>query len=194
MTRLFPLLLAGCIPLSFSGSSVPTDHVVKLSRADIEAASSTACVLPWVTSSARANKKAALAELEARGIRIVEKLVLRSSTAMPRRLYVGKDFWKKDLETQTEVLTHEVFHYCQRDMMGPSFDEDWAESPGRWKIEMPAFAQQVRTAVLHGASDEAVQDWIDKRIVSIRNSYLLWNLEPVQYETETRKVLEAAAH
>lgn len=192
MKRLFPLLLTACVPLSFSGSSHPTDHVFRLTPEDIAAANDGSCVQDWIGPAPGLNRAAALKRLDARGVTISERRVLNHVTAYATHLRVGKGFWKKPLEDQAAVLSHELVHYCQRDLLGDVvFVELYAHSAGRWRLEVPAYAQSIRTFQVQGLSEEELQSYIDKKLISVRSFYMLWDIEPGQYEAETRSAWEA---
>lgn len=194
MKRLAPLLLAACIPMSFSGSSVPTDHTFRLTPEDIAAAGGRSCIQDWIGPDPGPNRAEALKRLKARGVKVSEREILPWTTAYARDLRVGKDFWEKSLEDQAAILSHEFVHYCQRDRLGNmAFVELWEHSAGRWRLETEAYAQSVRTYKTQGLPQEHLDAYIDKRILSLRNFYWLWDIEPGQYVEETRKVLEAAA-
>jgi hypothetical protein len=190
---LISCLLCSCIPIAISGSNVPTEHTFQLTEKDIAAASSEECVQEWVTDDPVANHGMALALLEERGVKVTERSAIRFVTAFERRLRLGDGFWDKPTSIQAEILSHELVHYCQRDQLGDrAFELAYAHSAGRWRIEVPAFAQNVRTMREQGVSHDELQMYIDSRIVSLRNFYLLWDIAPDQYEKETRPILESA--
>jgi len=191
MRKVLPiLLLAGCA-FRISGASAPTDETVRLTPADIAAAESDVCVQDWVGPHPGPNRAKALSLLDDRGVVVIERRVLRRTTAYARRLRVGKDFWKRPLAEQSAILSHELVHYCQRDLLGDEqFVVDYGDSVGRWRLEVPAYAQTIRTMILQG-DGKWVDGYIDDRIPRMRNFYLLWNIDPAQYETETRRIWEA---
>lgn len=191
MKRLFPLILAACIPVKLSGSSVPTDHTFRLTPEDIAAAHDTACVQDWIGPDPGPNRAEALKRLEARGVKISERKVLASTTAYATVLRVGHGFWEKPLEEQAAVLSHELVHYCQRDVLGDvAFVELWGHSAGRWSLEVPAHTQGIRTYKAQGWTDEQVGAYIEWKIGKMRNFYWLWDIDPGQYEEETRRAWE----
>jgi hypothetical protein len=191
MLRLSPLILAACVPLSFSGSNVPTDHTFTLTNEDIAAAESDECAVEWITDDAGLNRDQALSLLDDLGVRIVEREVAKFTTATPRRLFVGKGFSERPIPSQATTLTHELVHYCQMDASNAIFVKSYAHSAGRWRIEVPAFSQSIRTMIRQGESDELVSDYIDAKLVSMRDFYFLWDIDQAQYEMETRRIWES---
>lgn len=190
------IALAACLPLSFSGSSVPTDHTFKLTAEDIAAAADTSCYQEWVGADPEANRDEALRRLEARGVDIVERTASRFTMALRGQTRVGKGFWENPVAVQAVILTHELTHYCQRDDLGDDeFDTAYAHSAGRWRVEVAGHAQSIRTMKAHSpdAAAGAVAEYIDVQLVKMRDAYWLHDIEPGQYEGETRKVWEAAA-
>lgn len=188
MLRLTPLLLAACIPLSFSGSNVPTAHTFSLTAEDIAAAESDECAVGWITDDAGSNRDQALSMLDDLGVRIVEREVAQFTTATPRRLYVGNGFSERPIPSQSTTLTHELVHYCQMDASSAIFVASYAHSAGRWRIEVPSFSQSIRTMIRQGASDANVATFIDGKLVSMRDFYWLHDIDPAQYEMETRRI------
>jgi hypothetical protein len=191
MRRIPLLLLVGCAPLHFSGASFPIEHTVGLTEMDISAARSTTCLQAWIGPDPGPNRAEALKRLEARGVRISERRVLPWTTAFAGELRVGAGFWEKPLAEQSTILSHELVHYCQRDRLGNAvFVETWENSPGRWALKMPAHVQTILTMKAQGTSEPALEAYIDKRIMTMRDFYLLWDLDQKQYLTVTREIWE----
>lgn len=188
MRKLGILLLAACGPTTFSGSNVPTEHTFLLTDADIQTASSNECALAWIGSDPDANRKKALEILKERGIRVSEKSPTRFITALPKHLLLTPGFSEKPVDLQAALFSHELVHYCQREKLGPDFDAGYRHSAGRWRIEVPGYAQQFRTYVAQGMAPDAVSKEISSRLVSMRKTYMLWDIDPEQYETETMRV------
>jgi hypothetical protein len=185
-----PFILAACLPLSFSGSNVPTDRTFQLAPEDIGAAGSDECAIDWITDDPTFNRDHALALLDDLGVKVVERKAGKFTTAMPRRLYVGAEFWGKSYAVQSVILTHELVHYCQRSDMGAGFERTYMHSAGRWSLEVPAFAQSIRTMIRQGASLRDVSNYIEAKLVSMRDFYWLHDIDPIQYDRETRRVWE----
>ena len=96
----------------------------------------------------------ALAELDARGIRLVEWN--RSySLAGRNTLWLRKGFSAANPEPQARTLHHELVHYCQRDKPGP-----FQYVRNRYSYELQAWRQGVRTSVVAGDSCEAIRTWM----------------------------------
>jgi len=186
------VFLGACIPLSFSGSNVPTPHTFMLTEADVAAAADVSCVQGWVTSDPQANRNEALRRLKALDIPVIERPGVRFTTALRGQLRVGRGFSEKPVWDQAVILTHELYHYCQRGKLGDNaFDKSYAHSAGRWGIETPAYGQSIATLVAQGANEDAIGAYIEDRLVSMRDFYWLHDIDPQQYEEETRKVWES---
>jgi hypothetical protein len=188
------VLLAACGPVKVSGSSAPTEHTFRLTNADLESAADPSCYQDWVGHDPEANVAEALERLHAIGVEIVERKALNFVTAFRHELRVGKRFWENPADEQAMILTHELVHYCDRERLGDaSFERAYLHSSGRWRIETPAYAQEWRTAIAQGETPEMISERIAVRLLSMRNFYWLWDIDPEQYETETRRIwLEAA--
>ncbi len=191
MRWILPLTLAACIPVTFSGSNVPTDHVFRLTADDIAAAESSTCAQDWVEDDVQFNVHTAIAELDDRGIKIVERKRRGFSVAAPRRLYVGKGFWDKPVASQAVTLSHELVHYCQRAALGAKFEDAYLHSAGRWRLEVPAYAQSIRTMHEQGTDEQALANVIGIRLTKMRDDYFLHDIDPAQYEMVTRRIWEA---
>jgi hypothetical protein len=188
------IALAGCFPVHISGSNVPTDNTVQLTEADIAAAEGyiESCKVDLVSDDAQEVVDQALAELEDRGVDVVERNHLKFTTAFRGRLEVEKGFWNTTVERQAMILTHELVHYCQRDQIGNrAFIEAYENSPGRWVIEVPGEAQFIRTGIAVGYEGWSAEKYIDDRLPRMRDFYWLHDLEPVQYSRETRRIWES---
>lgn len=188
------IVLAGCFPIKISGSNVPTDHTVQLTDADIVAAEGyiDSCKVDLVSNDAQEVVDQVLAELEDRGVEVAERKHLKFTTAFKGRLEVAKGFWDRPISWQAMILTHELVHYCQRDDLGNrAFLEAYENSPGRWVIEVPGEAQFIRTGIAVGYEDWSAEKYIDDRLESMRDFYWLHDLEPVQYNRETRRLWES---
>jgi hypothetical protein len=180
--------------LSFSGSNVPTEHTFRLTEADVEAAADVSCAQEWVASEPGENRDEALRLLKERDIPVIERPGVRFTTALRGQLRVGRGFSEKPVSLQAVILTHELEHYCRRDKIGDNaFDKGYAHSAGRWRVETPAYGQSIATLVAQGANEEAVAQYIDEQLVSMRDFYFLHDIDPEQYEEETRKIWEAWA-
>ena len=188
------VFLFGCFPIHISGSNVPTDNTTLLTAADIAAAEGylESCRVDLVSNNAQEVVDQALAELKERHIRIVEREKLTFTTAFRTRLEVKKGFWDEPVAYQAATLTHELVHYCQRrDLGNLTFEKSYANSPGRWRIEVPAVAQDIRTAVAVGFEDWSPRKYIDEKLPGMRDFYMLHDLDPIQYELETRRIWES---
>jgi hypothetical protein len=193
MRKLGLLVLVACGPTTISGSNVPTEHTFELTEADIEAGASNECALAWIGSDSEVNRKKALDILAERRIRIWERNPSGFITSFPKRLWLTPDFSDKAVALQAAILSHELVHYCQRDKLGADFEADYLHSAGRWRLEVPAYAQQFRTYVAQGMTADDVAVEISLQVESLRTRYLLWDIDPEQYETETRRIWVLAA-
>jgi len=192
MKRLLLLLLISCAHVSLSGSNVPTDHTFALTAEDISAANDASCRQEWVTDDPASNVKTAVALLDKRGIRLTERDAARFTTATRYTLRLGKGFWDKPVETQAVVLSHELVHYCQRDALGnDAFELSYLTSSGRWRVEVPAYSQSIITLRVQGMSAAEAGTYIEDRLEKMRDFYWLWDIDQIQYDTETRKAWKA---
>lgn len=191
-TGFLALLLVSCLPSRISGSSVPTEHTFRLTDGDLEAGASADCAQGWVTGDPEKDVKIARAMLDARGVKIVERNPGTTATALEHRLVVERGFGKKPLAAQAEIYSHELVHYCQRDAQGwIPFEEAYFTSDGRWRTEVPAYTQSFRTELLQGRPAAQVRKNIEGRLSSMRDGYWLWDINPEQYEAETRRIWES---
>ena len=182
-------LAVGCLPTQISGASAPTEHTFKLTDADLAYVEQDDCAQDWVTGNAEADLELAHAKLKDRGVKIRGRNFVAKATAFERVLWVAKDFDDLDDATQARLLSHEHYHYCQRDELGDiAFEESYFNSPGRWRIETPAYRQTFRTMIMQCEPISTVAKKIDGQVKSMRDMYLLWDIEPEQYETVTRKI------
>lgn len=189
---LIALLLVACLPSRISGSSVPTEHTFRLTEEDLEAGASTSCAQAWVTGDPAKDIATARTMLRARGVKIVERNPGTTATALEHRLLVERGFHNKPPKVQAEIYSHELVHYCQRDAQGwIPFEEAYFTSDGRWRAEVPAYAQSFRTQVLQGRARDEVRRDIGRRISSMRDGYWLWDIDPKQYKVETRRIWES---
>jgi hypothetical protein len=135
----------------------------------------------------------ALSLLEERGIKITEREAAKFTTAGRYTLRLGSGFWEKPTEVQAMILSHELVHYCQRDALGDrEFELAYAHSAGRWRVEVPAYSQSIRTMSAQAAGEQAVENYVDDKLMSMRDFYWLWDIDQVQYFQETRRAWEAA--
>ncbi len=181
--------LLGCLPVQVSGASEPTEHTFMLTEADLAYVESDTCRQDWVTGSPATDLETAETMLDERGVRIKPGNPVATATALARTLRVSKDYEKRDTAGKAILLSHELVHYCQRDEQGhTAFEESYFASAGRWRAEVPAYLQSFRTMLLQCMPIPVVEAAIEKRIMTMRDTYLLWDIEPTQYETETRRI------
>jgi hypothetical protein len=196
MKRLLPLLaltLAACSSLSFSGASAPTDYTVRLTPADLAFVNTHACEQTWVTGNAEADLRAGAAILADHNVTLAVGNPVATATALARKLVVTRDYAAFPDAQKVHVLSHELVHYCHRDLLGNAqFDADYLNSPGRWRTETPAHLQSFRTMRIQCATIQEVESAIEDRLVSMRDQYLLWDLDPEQYMAETRRIWRTA--
>lgn len=195
MRRLaLPLLLVGCLPTQISGASAPTEHTFKLLDSDIAYIEADVCAQDWVTGNVASDLVIANEMLDDRGVEIQPRRIDGlQATALATRLKVPKDFYQRDEADQASLLTHELVHYCQRAAQGDiPFVEGYFASPGRWRTEVPAYTQTYRTMRLQGVSIPVIEEKIEARVLSLRNSSWLWDIEPTMYVEETRRLLRRA--
>jgi len=192
MRKIFlPVIFSFGCAFSINGSNVPTEHTSQLAPKDISQAEEfiVKCALDWIGPEPEQNKVRALEELEDYGIKIIARNPFRFATAFRRRLLVGKDFYSKPTWEQVELLTHEIIHYCERDILGDKeFEKMYGESAGRWSLEIPAQAQVINTGIAHGASAEQADKWIESELPHTQKYYWLYNIDPKQYEEETKRI------
>lgn len=189
-------LLAACKPpAEFSGAKEPTPYTFALTEADIAKAESDDCAQAWVTGDSPADVEAAFAVLDDLRVKIKRGTnPIATGTALRNTLWVDRDLFDKDLDYQVQLLSHELVHYCDREKDGDvDFDARYFHSAGRWVYETRAYAQSVRTMKIQRQDDGVIQLWIDRRVASMRDKYWLHDIDPAQYLTETRRILEAAA-
>lgn len=189
---LLPLLfafLASCIPLAISGSTVPTEHTFQLTAHDIAAAESTDCAQAWVTGDVHTDLAAAKAKLKKLGIRVKVGNRTGFHMALRRKLWLQPGFFEMSKPEQVVFFSHELGHYCQRGEMGDTaFEKATLHSAGRYRAETPMYAQGFRTMLIYCVPPEKVEAAIEDRLVRFRDSYWLWDIDPEQYETETRRI------
>ena len=147
------LAFASACTLTISGASAPTENTFLLSEADLAAGKSEECLLDWVGKDPEANSERALQELEALGIEIKKRERIKFTTAFRNELRVGKNYDEKSPKAKAVLLTHELVHYCQREKQGDAaFDVAYADSAARWRTEVPAYVQSIRTMRAQGLS------------------------------------------
>ena len=197
--RVLALALAcftGCgTPLSFSGASVPTPHTFNLTADDLAEAEDESCAQTWFTGDAEADIERVDEILTMEGLKIVHWNPTGSAGTSGRQsIYVDKSYKDKSAADQALLMSHELVHACDRKRLGDAtFEQRYFHSAGRWVFEVRAYAQTVRSLVAQGASAKRVAAYIDDRIVSLRQGYWLHDIDPSQYEQETRRLLELAA-
>lgn len=193
MRQLGPLILlfiAGCLP-PFSGSSLPVESPTPLSEADIVYAKSTDC-LHEITGDPAQDLASVEAFLNERAVRIQElkKDIWPFATALRGRVLVPQGFNERTAASRAALLNHERVHYCERDQFeGNDFERAYAKSTNRFRFEIPAYRMSVRVMKAQGKTDAALCKYINHRVERLRDGYLLWDLEPEQYEAEARRIL-----
>lgn len=196
MSRLFYasilVFLLGCGAFRFSGASEPTDHTFKLTADDIAYVESDECVQRWVTGDAEEDLAKARELLKERRVKIVKGNPIAMATALKRKLLVSDKFDAMTDEGEVVLLSHELVHYCHRDEQGSEFDMNYLHSAGRWRTETAAYLQGFRSMLLLCTPIGDVEDDIEKRLVAMRNMYLLWDIDPQQYVAETRRIWRSA--
>ena len=189
-----PLLLAGCGALQISGAAAPTDDTFKLTAEDIAYVEADACAQTWVTGDASADLATAHKMLADRGVKIVPGNPIATATALARKLRVSAEFHQYSDEEQVVLLSHELVHYCHRDEQGDSaFEASYLNSAGRWRTETGAYLQGFRTMLLLCAPVANVEAAIESRLKTMRDKYLLWDIDPEQYIAETRRIWQSVS-
>lgn len=181
----------GCFPTKISGAQAPTEHTFRLTARDVDIAVSWGqrCAQDWVTGDSTKDVETALGLLERRGVRVKVGNPVAGGTALRRTLLVSKDFETSSAASKARLLSHELVHYCERDLLGhKAFEELYAHSAGRWRIETPAHLQQFATLALQGATQPALAEAIEARLPTMRDSYWLHDIDPEQYAAETRAI------
>ena len=186
-------LNASCLPTQISGASAPTEHTFPLSAEDIAAANDTNCHQYWVTGDAQADLDEALKQLAERKVKIVEGNPIAMATALKHRLFVSPGFAKLAVAQKAPLLAHELVHYCQRDQMGSvAFEQSVGHSKGRWRIEVPAYAQSIISHAKQGIDPQVLADYTDELLHKLRDNYWLHDIAPEDYERETLNAWDAA--
>ena len=179
----------GCMPTQISGARAPTPYTFNLLDSDIAYAEADACAQDWVTGNVEQDHETAHALLKERGVKIRGRNFIATATALARTLWVSKGFNKRSDADQVVLLSHELVHYCQRDEQGgTAFEESYFASPGRWRAETPAYLQSYRTMLMQCVSIPVIEAKITERVKTMRNKYVLWDLDPEQYESETPQI------
>jgi len=183
------LVLTSC-GLQFSGASAPSEHTFKLTEADLEEAASVDCDQAWATGNADADIAAGLQILAERKVRVIKKNPFAGGSALAYRLYVTPEWDERPSNWKATLLRHELTHYCDRDRLGDTqFEIRYAHSAGRWVLETRAYAQSVREWSALGASEAQLRGYVDEKVGDLRDQYLLWDIDPAQYEAETTRIL-----
>lgn len=184
------LLISGCAPLAFSGANKPTEHTFELTPEDLEEAARLDCEQAWFTGDPAEDIATAFDRLSLASVDVVYRNPIAGGTAGQSRLYLARNFPERPPQAQARLLRHELTHYCDRKRLGDAtFERRYAHSAGRWVLEVRADVQQVRGFRDQGASAKDLRAWIDKEISTMRDVYWLWDIDPEQYEAETRRIL-----
>lgn len=185
------LLFFNCLPSAFSGASAPTAHTFELTPHDVEVANNWTkqCEQSWVTGDAEKDLKIAKAELSRHNVKIRVGNPGASGTALRRTLLIAKEFQNASATDQVRLFSHELVHYCQREKIGhAAFEELYTHSAGRWRIEVPAYAQTFRTLLIYGTDADQVNQAVEARLSSMRNTYWLYDIAPDNYGAETLRI------
>lgn len=186
------LILTGCtIPLAVSGASAPTPYVFLLTQADIERANADDCAQTWITGDDAVDIEQAHKELSRYGVRVrYGGNPLADGTAGRHTLWLRDEVKKWDTDAKVRLLSHELVHYCDRDRVSDAdFEAAYFHSAGRWVYETRAYAQTYRTMKQQGWRDNAIERDVERRLVSMRDKYLLHDIAADQYMRETRRAL-----
>jgi|GEM_PF-4111943 len=185
--------LASCTPLAFSGASEPTEHTFELTAEDLAEAADPACEPGWVSDDPEATVQAAFDRLALKSIRVVYRNPIAGGTAGQSALYLRNDFDERSPESQAALLVHELVHYCDRERLGDArFERRYAHSAGRWVLETRADVQQIQQFKRMGASEKFLRAWAEDQIADMRDTYLLWDIDPQQFERETPRIILGA--
>lgn len=191
-TNLLSLLLLSCAPLQFSGSKEPTDHVHMLDVTDIAYAEDDRCLHQFSPDPAL-SLAADVAYLNDRGVVLMQLTtpVWPYATALKDRVLLPADYSSRTTAQKARIMGHERVHYCQRDEYEKDeFDRAYALSNNRFRFEVPAYRMNVRMLKAHGASQQELCSYIEARQATLPDGYWLHDLEPVQFEAETRRIWE----
>lgn len=194
LVALFPVLLCACVqPLSISGAAEPTPYTFELLESDITEAQDGACEQEWFTGEAEADLAEVDRILKAEGIGIVHRNPGGKAARSGRlAIYVDKEYRGKSPEAKALLMSHELVHQCDRVRLGDQrFEERYFHSAGRWVLEVRGYSQTVRSMVKQGRKD--IERYIEKRVRELRDGYWLHDIDPKQYEAETRRILTEAA-
>lgn len=186
------LVLIGCAPFPFSGAKEPTDNVHMLSADDIAYAEDDHCLHEFSPNPA-VSLAADVAFLNDRGVTLMQlnTPVWPYATALKDRVLLPADYPSRTTAQKARILSHERVHYCQRDgFEGNEFDRAYASSNNRFRFEVPAYRMNVRMLKAHGASQPELCSYIEARQAALRDGYWLHDLEPAQFEAETRRIWE----
>lgn len=186
------VILLGCVPLQFSGSNEPTDQTHPLSDSAIAYAESEKC-MHALSGDPAADMADTLAYFKDRGVVVhqLETKAWRYATALRGRVLVPVDWPERNTAQKARTLAHERVHYCERDdYRGNDFDRAYALSDNRFKFEAVAYRMSVRAAKLYGASHGELCRYIEGRQAALRDVYWLHDLEPEQFNRETRRIWE----
>jgi len=188
------VFLAACNPLAFSGASEPTEHTFELTEADLAEAADTACEPGWATEDPEATVQAAFDRLALKSIRVVMRNPIAGGTAGQSTLYLRNDFDERSPESQAAVMVHEVgAHSCDRERLGDArFERRYKHSAGRWVLETRADVLQIRQFQRMGASEKFLRQWTEDQVGDMRDTYLLWDIDPEQFERETPRIILGA--
>jgi len=185
--------LASCTPLTFSGASEPTEHTFELTEADLAEAEDPACEPGWVSDDPEATVQAAFDRLALKSIRVVMRNPIAGGTAGQSALYLRNDFDERSPESQAALLVHELVHYCDRERLGDAtFERRYGHSAGRWVLETRADVQQIQQFKRMGASDKFLRAWTEDQVADMRDTYMLWDIDPEQFERETLRIILGA--
>ena len=193
------VFLSGCTVIRY-GSKVPTDNTYRLSYEDIGFASDTGCAQEWVSGNPTVDLLSAKKILKDKKIEVVEGNVLATGTALADSsnvktglLVVEKGFWEESKHFQVEYLSHELVHYCDLEKLGADYEISFGFSNKRWALETRAYAQNFRTKKAQGVPMSKRREAIQERLVSMRDRYWLWDIDPDQYLDETETIWLRAA-
>jgi hypothetical protein len=169
----------------------------KLTSGQIKSARSTKHLFSGKIPS---DPKKALAMAEAELKKAGYKFVRRTSTfdhgrkftmTLRKRIALSGKWDTYSTDKKAEILWHELVHVRQRKAWGHTkFLRRYATAEGRWMIEVPAYRESIRMKKLFAKkyTKKNVEDYVEAKIDSMRDSYALKRLSKSHYERETRKI------
>lgn len=194
--HLFVLLAMLGLPTScagglfFSGASEPTPYTFHLLESDWEEAAALDCEQTWFTGDPEADVQKGLQLLKERKVKITYRNPVAGGTVTPRRIFLTEDFKDGDPKWQARLLRHELTHYCDIDRVNfETFYARYTHSAGRHVFELRAYVQSIRAEKDMGHSEKRLRAYAEEIIAEMRDTYFTWDIDPEEYERETRRIL-----